>query len=311
MNSPRQEGVFVNRPIALVGIVVLLLSGFSRGADEPTYEFRQNYHDGQSFKVLFSESVQLDLQRIYRGQVVDKLRIVDAIQQKGIVRVLETLEGVPVSQRIEVDRSSGEFFQATGQPASQEYTKLAGKTIQVERGAGGSTLYKIDGDDASQRAPGLSAWLSRDTEIYPDHPVRLKERWDLSKKVGYLRAIDGDETVAAFGTLKSIKTLHDRPFAEVIVSIAVEGPLRKQKAIHLEVQLEGPALVDLVTGRIAKMDLTGEVHCAGAGDVALQNGGSAQLNFAGGGSIEYHQISVVNRHETPTATADTRVKELP
>jgi hypothetical protein len=310
MNSPwQEEGVLVSRPIAMgVGILVLMLSSVSLAADEQTYEFRQNYHDGQAFKVLFSENIQLDAQSIYRGTVLHKVKIVDAIQQKGVVTIVETLYGVPVSQRIEVDKASGEFFQQSGKPASQEYGELAGKTIRVERGPNGSRLFKVDGEDYARRTPELATWLSRDTSIYPTHRVRLRQKWDLSDQVGYIRGFEGDQTVAAFGMLKSIKTLHDRPFAEVIVSIGMEGTLRKTKGLYMEVQLEGPALVDLVTGRIAKMDLTGEIHCVGAGD---RHRGGAQLTFTGAGTIEFHQISIVDRHETPTATADARAKELP
>lgn len=301
--------MLVSRSIAMgVGIFVLMLSSVALAADEQSYEFRQNYHDGQAFKVLFSENIQLDAQSIYRGQVLNKLKIVDAIQQKGVVTVLETLYGVPVSQRIEIDGSSGEFFQETGQPASQEYGKLAGKTVRLERGPNGTTLFKVEGQEVTRMTPDLATWLTRDTSIYPTHRVRLREKWDLSNQVGYIRGFGGDQTVAAFGMLKSIKTLHERPFAEVIVSIAMEGTLRKTNGLHMELQLEGPALVDLVTGRICKMDLTGEIHCVGAGD---RNRGRAPLSVTGSGTIEFHQISVVARHETPTATADTRVKELP
>lgn len=308
MVSPRREGVFVSRTIAIVmGILVLMLSGIALGAREQTYEFRQNYHDGQAFRVLFSENIQLDMQGIVRGQVVNRVKIVDAIQQKGVVTVVETLYGVPVSQRIDVDKASGEFFQTSGQPASQEYGKLAGKTIHVERGPNGTTLFKVEGQEVTHQTPELATWLTRDTSIYPTHRVHLKEKWDLSNQVGYIRGFEGDQTVAAFGMLKSVKLLHERPFAEVIVSIAMEGTLKRTKGLHMEMQLEGPALVDLVTGRIAKMDLTGEMHCVGTGEVA---GRGVQVAFTGGGTVEFHQISVVERHSAP-AVAETQVKELP
>jgi hypothetical protein len=304
------EGLFVSRLLlSIIASCFLLFPGAVLGADEQTYDFQQHYLDGQSYTVLFTQQTQIDVQHLYRGQVLDQMKLVDAVQQKGLITVIETQGGVPMTQRIEVDKSSGEFFQMTGQRASQEYGKYAGKTIRTERGASG-TLYTIDGEQVPGVTSDLAVWLSRDTTIYPDHPVRLKEKWDLSKKFGYIRGFD-DQSVVAFGMLKSIKTIHGRPFAEVIVSAAMEGSFHRQEGLRLEMQLEGPALVDLKSGRIAKMDLTGEVRCAGAADVTLKNGGNVQIGATGGGTLEFHQLSIAAKPQPKVNTAGATFKELP
>lgn len=296
-------------PIAIVCLLILISSSVVFGADEQTYDFQQHYLDGQSYNVLFTQQTQIDVQHLYRGKVLDHVKMVDAVQQKGLITVIETEDGVPMTQRIEVDKSSGEFFQMTGQRASQEYGKFAGKTIRTERGASG-TLYTVDGEQTPGVTSELAVWLSRDTEIYPDHPVRMKEKWDFSKKFGYIRGFD-NQSVVAFGMLKSIKTIHGRPFAEVIVSAAMEGSFHRQEGLRLEMQLEGPALVDLKSGRIARMDLIGEVHCAGASDVTLKNGGNVEIGATGGGTIEFHQLSVAAKPQPKVNTAGATFKELP
>lgn len=182
----------------------------------------------------------------------------------------------------------------------------------------------MDGVEAPRATPDLSVWLSPDTEVYPNVPVRIGQKWDLSKKAGYLRVLDQDQSVVSFGMLKSVKMIHGRPFAEVTVSVAMEGTFRRQRGLHLEIQAEGPALVDLQSGRIAKMDLTGDVQCTGAVDVPIKGtGGTAHLNVNGGGSIEFHQMSIAAKPQPrvdiaakqggagDSDTAGTKFRELP
>jgi hypothetical protein len=293
---------------------MLFVLQFARSAfanDEQTYEFKQNYVNGQTYNVLISEQFQADILRTYQGREVDHRKIVDALQQKGLVTVIETQDGVPVTQQIQVDKSSGEFFQVTGEHPSQDYSKYAGKTIHTQA-AGRDTLYTVDGVEMPRITPDLSDWLARDTSIYPDRPAHLKDKWDLSKKTGYTRVLGSDQSVVAFGTLKSIKMIHGRQFAEVIVSAALEGTFRKQSGLHMEAQMEGPALVDLQSGRVAKMDLTGQVQCTGTVDVMVNGRGTIQLNANGGGSIEYHQISIAAKPQPKTTdTANANFRELP
>ena len=295
-------------------VVVLSVLQFARPAlavDEQTYEFKQNYVNGQTYNVLISEQFQTDIVRTYNGREIDHHRAVDALQQKGLVTVVEAQDGVPTKQQIQVDKSSGEFFQITGEHPSQEFSKYAGKTIQTQL-AGRDTLCTVDGAEVQRVTPDLSEWLVRDTSIYPDHPVRLKDKWDLSKKRGYTRVLGSDQSVISFGMLKSIKMIHGRQFAEVIVSVALEGSFRKQSGLHLEAQMEGPALVDLQSGRVAKVDLTGQVQCTGTVDVTVNGRGTIQLNANGGGSIEYHQISIAAKPQpVKTDTANANFRELP
>lgn len=278
--------------LSVIVICALSCTNAALAGDQKTYEFRQRYLDGQTYNVLFTQQLQLEVQRTLNGQVVDRPKVVHAIQQKGLITVLETINGIPMQQQITVDKSSGEFFQTSGEQPSQENVKFAGKTIHTQH-AGDDTLYTVDGVEGPRETPDLTVWLSRDTEIYPNVPVHIGEKWDLSKKTAYLRILDQDQSVVAFGMLKSIKMIHGRPFAEVIVSVAMEGTFRRQKGLHLEIQAEGPALVDLQSGRIAKMDLNGDVQCTGAVNVPIiGTGRTVHLNVTGGGSIEFHQISV-------------------
>ena len=101
-----------------------------------------------------------------------------------------------------------------------------------------------------------------------------------------------DQTVFAFARLDAVQTLKGRPFAKVHVTCARQGTLRNHPGLHLEIQMEGAAWVDLGTGRVAKVDLGGEVIGTVDVDVNVTGGGSAHLGGVVDGKIEYHQLCI-------------------
>lgn len=287
-------------------LAVLGVASVSRGAEAPTFEFKQNYREGQAYNVMFSQSLDLHFEATYRGQVYNRARMTDAWQEKALVTVLETDGGLPVRQRIEVDKSSGRFYQFTGEIPKQEYMSLAGKTVLFEKSPVGYTTCKVDGEEVPGRPPELGLWLGRDEEVYPEHPVALKEKWDLSRRMGRVFSLARDQEVIAFARLKSVKVVYGHPIAELTLSVAVVGSLKNIPTIRIESQLEGPALVDLMTGRIARIDLGGETQAAGPMEVQVKGGGTASVNATGGGRIEFHQISVAAKSHKDLATADAK-----
>jgi len=298
-----QEVALVGRSIVFSALIVASVACASFAAEQQTYTFRQRYIEGQSYNCLYSSNVNIDFERSYRGTVIDRARLADALQQKGLITILQTADGIPISQRIAVDKSSGEFYQFSGQVPSQEYVKLAGKTVDVTRQPGDFTTFKIDGYDDPRARSELTMWLGRDDDLYPNHPVKLKEKWDLSRSMGHAFLLGDDQQTIAFGKLVAVQTIYGRPFGQVMVSMAVVGTLRKAKNIHMELQAEGTAMVDLQSGRVARMDLKGEVEASGPVQVGLVGGGTATVNSVGTGKIEVHEISVAVQPKTATAAA--------
>lgn len=294
----------MGRSIAAVfTLIVASLASSAFAADQQTYTFRQRYVEGQSYHCLYSINVNIDFECSYHGTVINRAKLVDALQQKGVITILQTADGIPISQRISVDKASGEFYQFSGQVPSQEYVKLAGKTVDVTRQPGDYSTFKVDGYDDPRVRSELSMWLGRDDDLYPDHPVKLKEKWDLSRSMGHAFLLGGDQQTIAFGKLVAVKTIYGRPFAQIVVSMAVVGSLRKSKNIHMELQSEGTAMVDLETGRVARMDLRGDIEASGPTQVPLVGGGTATVNAVGIGKIEVHEISVAVQPRTATAAA--------
>jgi hypothetical protein len=289
----------------IIALVLGVASSLSAAVAAPqqTYVFRQRYLEGQSFNCLYSINVNIDFERSYRGTVIDRARLADALQQKGVITILQTADGTPIVQRIAVDKSSGEFYQFSGQTPSQEYVKLAGKTVDVTRQPRDFTTFKVDGYDDPRARTELVLWLGRDDDLYPDHPVHLKEKWDLSKSMGRMFILGEDQQTIAFGRLAAVKTIFGRPFAQLVVSMATVGTLRKNKNVHMELQAEGTAMVDLQSGRVARMDLKGQIDASGPAQVPMVGGGSVTVNAAGTGTIEIHEISVAVQPKTATASA--------
>lgn len=74
----------------------MLSTSAALAGDPQSYEFRQRYLDGQTYNVLFTQQVQLEVQRTFSGHVVDRPKVVHAIQQKGLITALDTIDGIPM-----------------------------------------------------------------------------------------------------------------------------------------------------------------------------------------------------------------------
>ena len=289
----------MNRFIAFTATVVVLSCLSSAAADEQTYEFKQNYRAGQEFNVLFSQSTQIKGKYYAQGQCVDTFQSVDADQEKGKLTILQTADGEPTAETIALDPACGRFTQQSGEKPKQTNTRFAGKSITVRRDPTGAILCEVDGQQDFKLGQELRGWLDRDSSLYPDHPVRIKEKWDLSKKLAEKLHIGKDQQLLAFCQLKSVRTLKGRQFAELAISSAGMWSMeRNGMVIHIETQMEGTAWVDLATGRVAKADLAGDVHASGGGDR-----GAVHVSAVGEGRMEYHQLCVAAKHRADDAFA--------
>ena len=282
------------RAAVLFVLLALVLAPGARGAEGKAYEFRQNYRDGQEFNILFSQSVQVKAKLHAHGTVVQTFESVDATQDKGVLKVMHTADGVPTVEEVTLDPSCGEFHQQTGQPPRQSFTTMAGKKVTVQREPTGDIYVEVNGSRDSKLSSQLHNWLDRDANLYPDRPVRVKDKWDLSRKFGrVLNATRGQE-ITAFCQLRSVTSVKGREFAELVVSCAMTGTL--MGSMQTQTQMEGKAWVDLATGRVAKLDMAGEVSVSGTMVVNLA-GSNTPANVIGSGRFEYHQLCVATKHK--------------
>ena len=295
-------GGVVSRLLIAWSVLLLAASPCVLADDSATYEFREKYREGQQFNVLFSQSMQLKARLYASGTLVSTLESVEAAQDKGQMTVLKIADGAPVAEQIVLDPSCGEFSQRSGQAPKQVYSRYAGKTVTVRRDGSGGVAVDVEGDNDPRLASQLRGWLERDSNLYPDHPVRLKEKWDLSKKLAQVLNARHGEQVSGFCRLQSVKSIKGREFAELRISAAMMGTVFG--TMQVQTQAEGSAWVDLATGRVAKMDLAGDVSVSGLGGVRLRDGRYIRTSAVGDGKFEYHELCVAAKSQKDAIASD-------
>ena len=160
----------------------------------------------------------------------------------------------------------------------------------IRRSRSGVALTDFSGASDKKIARQFQAWLDRDTDFYPDHPVRLKEKWEVSKKLKKNLPFASEQQILAFCQLKKVKTIHGRQIAEIGVSVALMGTANQ--IVHVEVNLEGTAHVDLASGRVTRMDLSGDVQATGTGNINARDGKNVKATASGDGRMEFHQLCI-------------------
>ena len=294
----------------VAGLWVVLACAAARGADA-TYEFKQNYQPGEEFVALTSQSVQTSVEIHAAGQVLERLRMTDAHQTKARFTVLEVRDGKPVSERVTFDRSSGSVIQHSGEAPRQVNSKLAGKTVTVTQEPFGGIRCDVDGVDDPRTTRLLRQWFDRDTDLYPNHPVRLKEKWDLSKQMAQQVRVSADQQLVCVCRLVAVKQIDGRSTAVVSISAGIMGTM--ERIIHLECQVEGQALVDLDSGRVIRVDAAGDLHASGSGDFTTRDGRVVNVSALGDGRVEIHELcvpasQVVHKVHNPTPGAAASAK---
>ena len=275
------------------------------GAEEsaPSIEFARHYEDGQQFVIQMSESLNMSVQRIAHGESLGFVKGSDAAQIRGRVTIVKAENGIPTVQRIDVDRGSGEFFQMAGETPHQTHDQLAGKTVTVAHHDDGYAVTDLNGGEDLTLSRAMGNWLARDESLYPNGPVQVGDKWDLSDKAGRLTVLSADQQVSAFAQLKAVRTVKGKRFAELTVSCAYVGTMRQATSVRMEIQMEGPAWIELSSGRLARMDLSGDVHARGMVTGPVAGGGTAPLAADGTGTFEYHALCAPARPRQETAAA--------
>src|SRR5205807_7476887 len=164
--------------------------------------------------------------------VVERIRTTDAGQTKARFTVLEVRDGKPVSERVTFDRSSGSVVQHSGDVPRQVASKLAGKTVTVTQEPFGGIRCDVDGVDDPKTTRMLRQWFDRDTDYYPDHPVRVKEKWDLSKRIAQQVKVSADQQIVCVCRLVAVKDVNGRQTAVLSISAGIMGTM--EHIIHIE-----------------------------------------------------------------------------
>jgi hypothetical protein len=286
------EALSIGLLLALLTAPSLLAAGDTKSspsvaASKQKYTFKRNYSTNERFQYLLSTSTQFDFKYIALGDVVDHLSQDSSSQVKGLLTILETQSGVPIVERFAFDDGCGEVSRRSGQAPKMVKAKYAGKlvTMKLQRG---QVAHDLDGP-ADQRVNRMFSSLSdSDTDYYPPKPVSIGETWDIGQKMQQrmIAATGIEPQVSAFCKLKSVKLVDGKTIAELALSVGMMVNIN-----HLEMQLEGIGQMDLDSGRIMQLDLSGAVTASGGRNVRTKSGRIVRVNAVGDGKMEYHQRS--------------------
>ena len=294
--------IFKNSIVALCFVASAGAATDACGApqSQDTYVFKQNYTPGKEYNILFSQLLDLKYDVVHRGRAIDEASISVSSQIKGKVTILETRDGVPAAERISIDKSAGLVVKANRKEPSVERSPFAGRTVTVERDKDGGLRCDFEEGVHDRKAERLMRdWIDRDEDYYPNHPVRIGDKWDIAPKIQKRLDSMGEhlgeqDEMLANCTLKSVREIKGRNIAEIELVLA--GVNKLAGGIHMEMQATGTIMVDLATGRVCRADLTGTVHASGYRDV-----GDTTVSATGDGTIEMHQLSVPVTAATKTA----------
>ncbi|MCU1272950.1 MAG: hypothetical protein JWO48_381, partial [Bryobacterales bacterium] len=280
--------------LAALGLVTALgpaAAAFAAPDSQAQYFFKQQYTVGREYNVLFSDSIDIKYDVINRGRAIDEASISVSSQIKGKITILETENGVPTSERIAFDKSSGVVVKANRKEPDMQRAQVAGRTVTVHRDKDGTPRCDFEEGVRDKKSEKLMRdWIDRDEDFYPSHPVRIGDKWDIAPKLKKrLRSMgehlgEQEETLANC-TLKSVQEIKGHEIAEIEVVLASVNKL--PGGIHVDMQATGTVKIDLDTGRVCRADLTGTVHASGYRDV-----GGTTISATGDGTLEMHQLSV-------------------
>ena len=275
----------------LVVLIVALLSSTARGAaDDTLYEFKQHLKDGQECAFLLSDSFTMSAELKANGIVLNRVMRDEATQSKGRIKVLQSENGAPTAEEVEIDKTSGWISQKNGEPVKQQAFLLSGKTVTVRRDPFGGVSCEVDGARDPKVTRVLRAWFNRDTDFYPDHPVRVGDKWEVSSKLHrHLGTLTVDDRMVAVSQLVSVhRSAHGHLLARVNVSSAMIS--QDKSGMLVDGTLEGQVQIDLGSGRVLRFDLAGALAVSGTMDVIDRNGQHHLCAISGDGKIEAHQL---------------------
>jgi hypothetical protein len=277
------RGSFVRLTLAWIFAIAATTAA---GGQPQQYVFKKNYVQGKEYTVLLSEQTDLSYEVVVRGHTIDHHSLSQSSQNKGKVTIQQTRDGVPITERVEFDSSCGFVTRKDKGEPTVKHTRVAGKTVTVSRDDDGSVHCDVEGSDNDPRLTQLfKNWLGRDDEVYPDRPVRVGDKWDITEKIkSRLETLGQSDEVLANCTLKRVREIKGGQIAELEITLATLSKLYGN--IYVQMQGNGTALVDLTTGRVCRIDISGTLHACGSRDV-----GSATVAATGDGTMEIHQVS--------------------
>ncbi len=295
----------------LVVLLVALLASTVRGAEDNTfYEFKQHLNDGQECAFLLSDSFTMSAELKVNGEVVNRVMRDEATQSKGRIKVLQSNNGVPNAEEVEIDKTSGWISQKNGEPVKQQAFLLSGKTVAVRRDPFGGVSCEVDGARDPKVTRVLRSWFNRDTDFYPDHPVRIGDKWEVSAKLHRrLGTLTVDDQIIAVSQLVSVhRSAHGHMLARLNVSTAMMS--KGKDGMLIDGTLDGQAQIDLGSGRVLRFDMAGTLEVSGMMDVINRGGQHHIAAVTGDGKIEAHQlcrplssVATTQPASTPEATA--------
>lgn len=246
-------------------------------------ELRLALQPGQSWSFEQTQDSRSD-NKATGGGMSQPFTTVNSSRRSGKVEVLAVEGGLPTSLRVTFDEGLESSMEMVGQGRQSMPFPYSGKTITLNRDAGG----RITDDSGGQVDPAaqneLHGLMDQGVALYPKGPVDVGQEWQADPQlVARMMQLQGPNDMAGM-TLKllSIKDVDGRPTAEVKVSVAVD---MQQQGLKSTVISQGTTLVDLASGHTVKTDLKGTTKVEGQQQGPGPNGQPIAYQIEGNGTI--------------------------
>ncbi len=207
-------------------------------------------------------------------------------RRKGTIEVLAASAGLPTAIKVTFDEESANTGGTDGHLVPE--FALAGKTVTVKRGEGGTITNDLHDPPDEATVAELNKLLEPDTSIYPKQPVAVGEEWDGdSTAIARQFQLGADDSVSLKCRLLSLNEIDGRKVANV--SVAGQVSKREQGFVNTKTTLGGVSQIDLKTGELLASDVAGKISTKGSQKETGPDGKPVNIDVAADGTLEVHQ----------------------
>ena len=255
-------------------------------AAQQTCELKLHVVPGQKWSFDATSAIKQKGEVTTNGQPAQEINSAANQHRKGTLEVLAVEDGKPSAMRVSFDADSSSSGNLGGQPVPT--FSLAGKTVTLRRGEGGTTTNDLAEAPDDQTLQELNHMIDPDTSVFPGHAVTIDDQWDANTaNLAKQFQLGPDDTVSMKCKLLAIKELDGRQVADV--SVTGQVVKHDQGFIETTTTLGGVTRVDLLTGQTLAADIIGKMSSRGSKQVDGPNGAPVKIEVNADGEIESHQ----------------------
>ena len=267
-----------------VGLEAFLACGLSQASLAEKISLRPNFVPGQAWKFSLVQNTKSDNTMTMQGQS-QQFQSAASSRRAGGVEVVEVQSGLPTKIRVAFAANCENEMSMANQPPQKMRFPYSGQIVTLTKDASGRVSDDFRGEvDPGSRAE-LHAIIDMNAPMFPGKPVEIGEEWQANPQtVARMLGLEGPNNMAGLTCkLLSVKTVANRPTAEVKISIGMQA---SQGNMSMEMVTQGVSLIDLETGQTIQTDARGTVKTTGQEQGPGPDGQPVTYNIAGQGTVD-------------------------